>query len=759
MSARLEKHPLPAPLFVPALACALGIVAGRYLSCGYLIPAIISGLLLIVAFFIKPLRNLCILLLFVALGCLRWEADTALKSPLQKTLNAKGRVQQVVKLEVLRPLSESSYEVRLKEIAGFPAKDKLRLLDDAALPAGSRLSGLAEITEATRDPILNLFPGLGTGSIRMLTGQDSLSQVPGKENLIIRSTAFINRRLEPLPQKDQDLARALLLSDPISKQAHRESLSRAGISHLIVVSGLHVLMLYLIIITILRFFLPHRLADIAFILVILFFAALNHWAAPISRAILMILVSLAARWLSRPVATKQSLAISFLILILVAPAQLFDIGFQLSFTSVAIIIFAVPHLLPAAETGFFKRNLMYLGEYLLLSLSVALGFCPFTLYYFGTASFNSLIANLLGLPIIYGLLGLALALILVPIKPFYLSFSYVAELWEGWLSFSAALPFHLKDFWLPFSRVAALMALFILFALLIKRRWKVLRYAALPLMALFFTLWFWHIPFRDRIIVFNAGTADCSLIFSGKGESIMIDSGGIYGTRAESSLLDVEDIYQNSWLRQRLLPWLKRNRLQCIDYLLLTHLHSDHASGLPALVKHLRIRNLILSESDLQSEEWQHLSQGLSLSQTRIIAVTDTFSLFFGKQRLKILHPDTSFTAEDENNRSIVCRWDSGKSRSLFTGDLEALGELYLAQKYPHELKADYLKIAHHGSRGSSSESWLDAVKPSEAWITCSRKNVYGFPHAETLNRLQERNIRTLYSYEGSINIPAHQLP
>lgn len=759
MSARLEKHPLPAPLFAPALAIALGIIAGRYLGLGYIFPAIASAILLAIALFIKPLRNLCILLLFVVLGTLRWEAESALKSPLQKALKEKGRVQQIAELEILRPLSENSYEVRLVEIAGFKAKDKLRLLDGEALAAGSRLRGLAEISEAARDPLLNLFPSLGTGSIRMLTRTDSLAQAHGKKNLIARSTAFINRRLELLPQKDQDLARALLLSDPISKQAQRESLSRAGISHLIVVSGLHVLMLYLIIITILRFFLPHRIADIAFILLILFFAALNHWAAPISRAILMIFVSLLARWFSRPVAARQSLAISFLILILAAPAQLFDIGFQLSFASVAIIIFAVPHILPAAETRFPKRQLWYLGEYLLLSFIVALGLSPFTLYYFGTTSFNSLLANLLGLPLIYGLLGLALLLIFIPIKPFYLSFSFVAELWERWLSFSASLPFHLQDFWLPFSRAAALMALFILVALIFRGRWKALRYATLPLLAIFFALWFWHIPFRDRIIVFNAGTADCSLIFAQNGESIMIDSGGLYGTRAETSLLDIADIYQNSWLKARLLPWLKRNRLKSIDYLLLTHLHSDHASGLPALAKHLQIKNLILSQNNLQSEEWLQLSQNLNFAQTRIIAIEDSLSLFLGKQRLKILHPDSSFPSEDENNRSIVCRWDSGKTRSLFTGDLEAAGEAYLAHKYPAELKADYLKIAHHGSRGSSSESFLDAVKPKEAWISCSRKNVYGFPHSETLKRLRERNIRILYSYEGSINIPATQLP
>jgi len=191
--------------------------------------------------------------------------------------------------------------------------------------------------------------------------------------------------------------------------------------------------------------------------------------------------------------------------------------------------------------------------------------------------------------------------------------------------------------------------------------------------------------------------------------------------------------------------------------LILTHLHSDHAGGLAAICKHLRVKNVLISHQALSSRDWQMLSSAIDLSRTRVHALADTMSLHFGPQTLTIVHPDRNFIATDENNASLVCRFNDTMRRYLFTGDIEAEAEGYLLVNYPDLLAADVLKVPHHGSRGSSTAAFLDAVRAEEAWISCSAGNVYGFPHQETLQRLRAAGMEVLTTAGGSISRPLAQ--
>ncbi|HPX10287.1 MAG TPA: hypothetical protein PLK65_03740 [Candidatus Cloacimonas sp.] len=118
---------------------------------------------------------------------------------------------------------------------------------------------------------------------------------------------------------------------------------------------------------------------------------------------------------------------------------------------------------------------------------------------------------------------------------------------------------------------------------------------------------------------------------------------------------------------------------------------------------------------------------------------------------MKFLHPDKSYHPLNENNASLVCRLDTKKESFLFTGDIEADAENYLVDNYAQELKADFLKIPHHGSRSSSSSEFLQAVNPQEVWITASRRNSYHFPHPETIKRLQKQQCQILLTGNGTI--------
>jgi competence protein ComEC len=732
----------------PVVFWTSGLLLSRYAQIPWpfiAISALATGL---AALLTGKLRTPLILLLFLLLGFLRMQSEARSPDTFESVLAERGSIRQEINFKAIRPISESAWEVRLSKIAGYSTDLRLLLFDSAEYIPGAGYEALADINKLTNDPILDIHPTRYQAGMRLVLPAE-LSRDHAQLSIPSKVALYITQRLERLPPEQAGLAKALLLSDPGHKREKQNLLSAAGLSHLVVVSGLHVLMLYFIIITILRYFLPWRMADIVFLIVIIAFAALNHWAPPITRAILMISLALLAKWLSRPLSAAQNLSISFFIITLLRPMELFSVGLQLSFTAVAIIIFAMPRIsLRIISSNRFVQDL---AQYTMLSICVGIGILPLTLYYFGVASLNGIFANLIGLPLMAALLGLSLSLLIFPFTPLYLAYGFVADLWQRWLSLCASLPFQIRDYWLSAGQSLSLALLLMLAALAFKAKWKALKYIAAPLLLTSALLWFWPNAQRNRMIIYNAGTADCSMIFTADGKSIMIDSGGLSTILPERSLQDAVDLYQDSWMRKRLISQLRRSRVRKLDYLLITHLHSDHAGGLVALFRHLQIRNLILSQQALASEDWQGLRPNLQLDNTHVIAVSDTFSLHFGKQKLKILHPDRAYSGSDENNLSIVCRFDDGANSYLFTGDIETEAETYLADKYPEELRARYLKVPHHGSRSSSGSAFLEAVNAQEAIISCAKRNVHAFPHPEALQRLQAAGSNIRYTHDGSI--------
>ncbi|MCB5269477.1 MAG: DNA internalization-related competence protein ComEC/Rec2 [Candidatus Cloacimonadaceae bacterium] len=745
------KKPLPAPLLWPVIAWIAGIVLVKRFYLPWQILAVCSLSLLLLAIFCRKGRTPVILLLFLILGALRFESTKLGNSPLAEALAEKGTMRQELSFRVIRRLSERSYAVQLEAIAGHPAKDKLLLYAEGVeYTPGAKYHTVADLQVFSQDPILDVYPNRYVGSIRSILPAQ-LDLAPQGISLGAKAALWIRQRLQPLPEEQAQLAAALLLSDASFKSARQSLLSRAGISHLVVVSGLHVLVIYFILITILRFFLPHRFADLIFLILICAFAALNNWAAPITRAILMISLVILAKWLSRPLSSVQNLSLSLFIITLYNPAELFSLGLILSFASVSIIIAVVPKIRLGVRSSGITRYGADILNYMLLSLIVGIGLMPITLYYFGTLSLNSVIGNLLGLPLMAVLLGLSLTILVLPFEAFYNSYSFVARLWDAWLRFSSALPFQIQNHWVSTQQSIALALLIIVLALLIRRQWKLLSSLGMGLLIVAGLLYFVPHAQRNRLMVFNAGTADCSLILTQDGSRIMIDSGGVSSQRAETSLLAGDSLHTDSWAGKKLIRSLKQAHIHKLDYLVITHLHSDHAAGLPALCRQLEIKNLLLSRSAVQSKLWQDLAAKLELANTRIYTVDDTLSLHFGNQRLKILHPVAQYPISSENNASIVCRFDDTVHRYLFCADIETEAENWLLHHYPEELRADYLKVPHHGSRNSSSLDFLQSVNPREAWISCARTNVHGFPHPETLQRFNQLNIPLLFTYEGSI--------
>ncbi len=749
----MQRKALPSPLLIPVLAWCAGITAAKFIPLPFW-PLLGVGLLLLAAaVWLKPARLPLILLLCVILGALRWLAASE-PTALDVVFKQKNHIQQEAEFTVTKLLSREAgiHEIRLEELAGVKVREPLLLFSETELTPGQSYTALLEVLPGKLDPVLDTFPARHKAYVRQgLTPlEQSLRVFP-----VARWRARLLQDLDTKLGEDAEFAKALLFSDTSAKGRYRDQLTRSGMIHLIVVSGLHIWFIYAICMVVLNALFPKRIAELAFLVLITFYAALNHWSPPVTRSVLMIGLMILARWRSIPLGGAQLLALSLLIITVANPDQLFNIGLQLSFLCIGVIILGLPKIVWIRESQLpadaLRGRVNGFFDLLLLNLAVGLAIMPLTLHYFGTASLNGILGNLLGIPLSGALLTVCFIVLVIP-GGNWLSAAYIASyrlllgLFNRWTEFVARLPFWLENTWI--TGLQLLGALLVVISLLYLLRRLKLSWIPLPVAALGLALVF--LPqLRSRpeggIYLFACGTGDCVLASFPGGETLLVDAGPKFHNA------------ETSWASRKLLPWLARANISRVDWMVLTHLDADHSGGFPELANSLTISNLAVTDETTRDPKWaEWLASGL-LEGIEVHTVSDTASFRVGGARLKFLHPDADYFTESSNGASLVFRLDYLDTSYLFTGDADIDAEAHLLAVYPEELKADFLKAGHHGSRTSSSQEFVRAVMPQEVWITVAERNQWGFPHPEPLNAFRRYAGRIRSTSEGSIYQPFAQ--
>jgi len=742
-----------------------GMILARNLAFPLTLSIISSLILLVVAFVFPRLRPWLVILLFVGLGAVRLQIAPGTLTPLRQVLASKHSIRQTLVFDVRQRFSSSqfSYGVLTQSLAGKPLKANLIFNSESELRIGTRYYCVADIRELSSDPVLDMFPNKYEATAYQLGKVDILSSF----NVPLMLSGLRMRMLQSLDAKlgsEAGWAKALLLSDTETKTAFQDELRRSGTLHLIVVSGLHVYFIYLVLVNLLRVFFPRHIAELLFLPVIIVFAGLNNWAPSITRSIIMIATYILARALQRPISGYQTLSISMFIITLWQPLQLFSLGLQLSFACVAVIIMGLPKwrtvIRDKSSITPFTRFLLRTHDAVMISVLSSLAVAPLTLYYFGQASLNGIVANLLGIPLSSVLIPLSALLVIVPQGSFIcrmLANSYWALiwLWRDWISRTASLPFSINGMYFNGYRAVALALGIIWLLTVLQGKFRLALRIALPAGAIILALFI--LPGRGQrtqdVHVFAAGTADCSLIRLANGKTVLIDTGGIPGTYQTDQSADQQALASSSWAARKLLPWLNRNGIRSLDYVIISHMHLDHCGGLAALASHLHIRHLIIPATALHTSFWRELSSSPEFQPGQVYAIADTCSFTAPGLRLKFLSPLPGTNVEDDNAGSLVCRVDAAGKHLLFCGDITAETEEQLVSAVPSELACDYLKIPHHGSRSSSSLAFLQATHAHEAWLTCSRKNRFGFPHPETMSRFSTARIPVRSTENGTIHL------
>lgn len=220
------------------------------------------------------------------------------------------------------------------------------------------------------------------------------------------------------------------------------------------------------------------------------------------------------------------------------------------------------------------------------------------------------------------------------------------------------------------------------------------------------------------------------IIDVGQGDSILIQA------FEYNVLIDAGENDQGSTV----VNYLTANGVSTLDCVIGTHPHSDHIGGLDYVIRHMKVKDVVLPEipDDLAptTATYRDLLGAVSDKSLTVTPAEAEMEIPLRKATLQILGPAGEF--DDLNNYSVICRLSYKNISFLFTGDAESEAETAVLEQFP-DIRSTVLKVGHHGSSTSTSQAWLDAVSPKYAAISAGAGNSYGHPHEEIMQRLYDK--------------------
>ncbi len=603
-------------------------------------------------------------------------------------------------------------------------------------------------------------------------------------------------RLYPGNTYASAMTQAVLIGESSNvEKVWTEHFRRTGTYHTIVISGLHVTVLAGFLLFLLRVcFVPEPVALGATMLAAWLYALVAGWQAPAVRSAAGFALFVFLRTIYRRSRLLNILAAVALAFAVLDPEQLFDASFQLSFAAVALIgALAVPiiertsgplafglasladrdrdlHLPPRA--AHFRVELRLLSE--TLSFAVRRAVSPaawlrvlgpaarIAVFCWDLTIVSAVMQFGLALPMaVYfhrvSITGLSANLLIVPLMSAVIPVGFVA-VFTGW-RFAAAIAGWLLRIsesialwhvgWEPDWRVpdpplwlsAALVAAVVALTLLFKRRRAAL--CALGANAVLLVLLVWH-PFPPKtepgileVTAIDVGQGDGLFLAFPGGKLMMLDGGGlpVHGSTRKPRLDIGEDVVS---------PYLWSRSIRALDAVALSHPHEDHIGGLAAIVDNFRPKELWIG-AVADTPEWRRLEDTARRRHVRIVRLECGQRFRYGGARIEVLAPlpDHEPSADAPNNDSLVLRVSYGRRSFLLTGDIERRVERQLVEAGILE-RTDVLKVAHHGSKTSSTEPFLNLARPAFAIVSAGFENQFNFPHPEVLKRLDNLHAAVL---------------
>ncbi|MFS0554555.1 DNA internalization-related competence protein ComEC/Rec2 [Brevibacillus sp. 179-C9.3 HS] len=516
--------------------------------------------------------------------------------------------------------------------------------------------------------------------------------------------------------------------------------SNLGLSHILAISGLHVTLVSSMFMWCLeRIGVRRRLAFVVTILFLIGYVLLVGASASAIRSGLMGSVGLLCQVFGKRLDGKDVWAGSLIIMLIVNPYQLWHVGFQLSFAVTLGLIIFVPYSLLV-----FVRVPIWIRTLVAVTVSAQLVSFPFLIYHFHMFSPVSWLVNLVVTPILSAA-ALPLGYIAV-VLDFVHPFLAVIPVWIStailrWIH----LPlFSIESIRLPFTYWPHpswwWLVLYTCFLGVLPISWK-LGYHRKRDTIIAFAIFLALVvaarqPFAGvnevRITFLDVGQGDSIVVEIGDQKVYLMDAGGTMRFPAAEPWMEKRDPFEVG--KDVVLPFLMARGIEKIDRVIMTHGDLDHIGGLKALVPHFSFGEVFVNgtaPSNLEGEIVQLFQQ----EGVPILTGLPGQSWSDGPSiEWKWLHPgESTFSG---NDASVVLQLTAFNKTVLFTGDIEKDGENQLVQN--GLTSVDVLKVAHHGSKTSSTQELLAITAPKVAVISAGVKNRYGHPSQEVLHRLEK---------------------
>jgi competence protein ComEC len=628
------------------------------------------------------------------------------------------------------------------------------------------------------------------GAVRVLPGH--CGNAFQKAVMDLRQSALVQiEHLYPGDAYQSGMMQAVLIGQTFQvEKVWTDLYRRTGTFHMIVISGTHVAVLAAFFLFMLRIcFVPESVALFLTVLAAWLYALVTGFQAPCVRSAAGLTLFMIAAYFFRRRRIMNLVAAVALGFLLLDPEQLFEASFQLTFLAVGFLAaFAQPaiaatsgplvaglrdladrgrdlHLHPRAAQ--FRVEMRLLAETLHAPLWVVAWPARLVLFVYEIVLISAVAQLGLALPMVVyfhrlGLSGLSANAFVVPLMGAVVPVGFLA-IFTGWhwiARFAGLLLwlsqkvvwFHANvepnwriptpPLWLGIALAAALMA-----AAIWRSRWWAV------VVAVFLVLLVWY-PFPPEVhpgelelTAIDVGQGDSLLVLFPDGKRMLVDGGGIpaFGHIARSQLDIGEDVVA---------PYLWDRGFRSLDVVALSHAHADHSGGLAAIIADFHPRELWTGVTP-DSPEWRAVRDKAVAIGAKIVPLRAPWRFAFGGAAIEVLAPSANYLPADEpkNNDSLVMRVTFGQRSLFLSGDVERGIEQEM--NYNSELRpSDVLKVAHHGSRTSSTEEFLSAVQPAFAVISAGFENSYGHPHPTVVARLREHHAAVLRTdVDGMITI------
>ena len=651
--------------------------------------------------------------------------------------------------------------------------DKILIKGELAEPSGSRNYGGFDYKEYLKS--IKIHGTIKADSIEVLAKNSNNPIFTFANNINLKIKENISKLI---PEKYGAIFTGLILGDTSKVEEEvNDNFKIANISHVLAISGMHITYIVIGIELLLKREIGKRKTRIITIIVLVIYMFITGFSPSVVRASLMGIIMLISKLIHRKNDIWTSISLSLLILLIYNPFLILNVGLQLSYLgTIGIVCFNKNIYNFLRKLKIRNRKIKYrinrkfilfidkIKEILSVTLSAQIVILPILLFNFNILGIYFFISNILvsviiGPIIIVGFVCILISFISIEIAkilsifmslgiqiliriseishlPFSKIYIPTPKVWQIVIYYICVIvinkiymSFNLKEPDFTSIRIRNLVAL-------LKFKFRQNRKKVLKFLIVFVLLVFILniIPKKLKIHFVDVGQGDCTFITTPQNKTILIDGGG--------SMSEEYDVGEST-----LLPYILDRGYTKVDYIFISHFDQDHIGGILTILEELKVGQVYISKQEQDSENYQKFLKIVKDKKIQVKVLKQGDCLKIEKNLyFDILWPIEEQIQENVlNNNAMVMKLRYGKFSMLFTGDIEEVAEEKILDFYKEKgesiLKSDVLKVAHHGSKTSTTQSFFEKVNPKICLIGVGKNNMFGHPTAEVLERINGTKI------------------